>query len=499
MLKHQARCNTRLIQRRGCQEIKQGNTILNLNKSLKHQKPPEGLNSVQERLTALNAVSNKKLQEKLDLMITPYNSGLIYKRHMEFLDHPTQYYAEYDHTARSSSEWKLLSNFVLNEDKDTFRKACQNINKGLYSEIEKISKWIKDKENKSQSDNASVGRIRKDSSTQVKRYNTPGIQKFKSIINKVLAGHIMRVQDKQMKEKMESQKSIRKSSDCSNLGTAFEILKSKKEKEMKQSKKDGSKKDVFNIEKLFRLATKARKNKQKDARHSLIMSGSFIQNSSTTALGDFPSSFKVPKPSRKAPINFTNVEIEQKCVERKFPQAFSQSMTSRDYKSGFSARNSSQNVSQCSILVKDELQDQRNVNKSCIETSRPDSVPSELLCKEIHKRELFMVRSGKHRSELATPVKLSKSYISCESMLSEIEEKKHERNCSLPNLINPPQNLKIQKQNSRKHSKLLRNSILVKFLQKSKNANQKASPRRSLAIDEIDLPRYSIYPKQPII
>jgi len=71
-------------------------------------------------------------------MITPYNSGLVYKRHMIFNDHPTKHYnfmKEEKPERKLSSEWKIMTDFVLNQDKESFRKTCQNINKGLYSQL----------------------------------------------------------------------------------------------------------------------------------------------------------------------------------------------------------------------------------------------------------------------------------------------------------------------------------------------------------------------------
>ena len=46
--------------------------------------------SIMDKLSQLSALPNKKLQRKLDYYITPYNTGLIYKRHMNFIEHPTK-------------------------------------------------------------------------------------------------------------------------------------------------------------------------------------------------------------------------------------------------------------------------------------------------------------------------------------------------------------------------------------------------------------------------
>ena len=56
----------------------------------------------------------KPLQDKIDYFITPYNKGIALQRHMEFDDKKKR---------STSVEWKLMANFILNENLSVFRKS----------------------------------------------------------------------------------------------------------------------------------------------------------------------------------------------------------------------------------------------------------------------------------------------------------------------------------------------------------------------------------------
>jgi hypothetical protein len=52
---------------------------------------------------------------------------------MLFSDHPTK--RSSDHPRVLSDEWRIMADFIFNQDRSSFRRACQNINKGLYKEL----------------------------------------------------------------------------------------------------------------------------------------------------------------------------------------------------------------------------------------------------------------------------------------------------------------------------------------------------------------------------
>lgn len=56
----------------------------------------------------------KPLQDKIDFFITPYNKGIALRRHMEFEDKKKR---------STSVEWKVMADFILNENISVFRKS----------------------------------------------------------------------------------------------------------------------------------------------------------------------------------------------------------------------------------------------------------------------------------------------------------------------------------------------------------------------------------------
>ena len=48
------------------------------------------------KLNDYSIIPNKKLQEKMDFYITPYNTALVHKRHMEFEDKQNKVFYIYD-------------------------------------------------------------------------------------------------------------------------------------------------------------------------------------------------------------------------------------------------------------------------------------------------------------------------------------------------------------------------------------------------------------------
>ena len=78
-----------------------------------------------ENLNKCANITNDKMQEKIDYYFTPYNRRLAFNKFMKF---------EEEH------KWTELTDFILNEDKEIFRKSLNSINNGLYLELENVAK-----------------------------------------------------------------------------------------------------------------------------------------------------------------------------------------------------------------------------------------------------------------------------------------------------------------------------------------------------------------------
>lgn len=80
--------------------------------------------SIASRLKKYDILPNPGLQRKLDYYITPYNSGLVYQRHMKFEEQEaeTGSPSKFSESGVGSQEkWKSIANFLLQEDDEVFR------------------------------------------------------------------------------------------------------------------------------------------------------------------------------------------------------------------------------------------------------------------------------------------------------------------------------------------------------------------------------------------
>mmetsp|Transcript_16654 Transcript_16654/g.19268 ORF Transcript_16654/g.19268 Transcript_16654/m.19268 type:complete len:89 (+) Transcript_16654:6-272(+) len=66
---------------------------------------------------------SSSLQTKLDFYITPYNTCLDYKASMEFEDEQEQARRKRIANKDLSQHWNLMADFVLNLEKDVFRRS----------------------------------------------------------------------------------------------------------------------------------------------------------------------------------------------------------------------------------------------------------------------------------------------------------------------------------------------------------------------------------------
>lgn len=72
----------------------------------------------------------QSLQRKIDYYITPYNRGIFLKKHMDF-----ETESERKKKRHRSEEWRMMSDFILNENRSAFRTSCVIINNNLYREL----------------------------------------------------------------------------------------------------------------------------------------------------------------------------------------------------------------------------------------------------------------------------------------------------------------------------------------------------------------------------
>lgn len=66
------------------------------------------MSPVQKNLIKYNILPSDNLQKKIDYFFTPYNRKLAFNKHMSFEN-------------EAEREWTDLTNFILKEDKATFR------------------------------------------------------------------------------------------------------------------------------------------------------------------------------------------------------------------------------------------------------------------------------------------------------------------------------------------------------------------------------------------
>jgi hypothetical protein len=75
-------------------------------------------------------------RNKLEYLVTPYNRTLNVRKHMSFKE-----------GSKEVSKWKVLSDFVLKENKDVLRRSLVQINNALYVEFENVAKWAMNRMN----------------------------------------------------------------------------------------------------------------------------------------------------------------------------------------------------------------------------------------------------------------------------------------------------------------------------------------------------------------
>ena len=82
-----------------------------------------------------SVVPKVSLQKKLDYYFSPYNPKLTFKRYMRFDEEEANNKEDLTESKQKNGEWKFLANFLLNEDLQTFRMACKQINKRFYNKL----------------------------------------------------------------------------------------------------------------------------------------------------------------------------------------------------------------------------------------------------------------------------------------------------------------------------------------------------------------------------
>ena len=80
---------------------------------------------IMENLKKYTVVPTENMQEKIDYFFSPYNRKLNFSKFMKF---------------EEEQSWIELTDFILKEDKDIFRKSLNSINNGLYLELENVAK-----------------------------------------------------------------------------------------------------------------------------------------------------------------------------------------------------------------------------------------------------------------------------------------------------------------------------------------------------------------------
>lgn len=76
------------------------------------------------------------LQNKIDYYITPYNKTQNFKPSMEFEDKSKHCR---NLSEKAQKDWKILSNFILNSEKQDFRRNLSMVNKNLYKELKDLA------------------------------------------------------------------------------------------------------------------------------------------------------------------------------------------------------------------------------------------------------------------------------------------------------------------------------------------------------------------------
>ena len=73
---------------------------------------------VQKRLNEYNIIPENDIQRRMDYFYAPYNRTLAFNKHMSFDEGQRR---EGEGPEEGKNYFKYLSNFILHEDKDTFR------------------------------------------------------------------------------------------------------------------------------------------------------------------------------------------------------------------------------------------------------------------------------------------------------------------------------------------------------------------------------------------
>ena len=158
-----------------------------------------------------------------------------------------------------------MADFIFNQDHTSFRKACQNINRGLYIELKQMSEWIRrfkqvkknvktDFNGEKRSNFAATSEILKDVGIDI----TDG---FKNVVKHVFSDHIKRLQEK--KQSIDKSDSIDRTpgTNRSHVDPMLGILRENrddKQKIQKQPTQDLSKFFINNLASIFRRRTKTR-------------------------------------------------------------------------------------------------------------------------------------------------------------------------------------------------------------------------------------------------
>jgi len=84
---------------------------------------------------------DKKTQDKIDVLLSPYNKGNSFKRCMNF-DDSTHVLDKKDDVSEATYKWQKISDFILNQKDDFLRKTLRLINKKKYADYEDLSKCM---------------------------------------------------------------------------------------------------------------------------------------------------------------------------------------------------------------------------------------------------------------------------------------------------------------------------------------------------------------------
>ena len=113
------------------------------------QKKDTEILSDMNELKKFEIFPDRKIQEKIDRYMSPYNKAYNFRNFMNFDEANTNDFDECSELEPSNIKWNKISDLILHKSRWFLRKSLKCINKQLYKNWEEISKSFKIKPRRS--------------------------------------------------------------------------------------------------------------------------------------------------------------------------------------------------------------------------------------------------------------------------------------------------------------------------------------------------------------